>query len=350
MKYTFTLLLLLSFLFRAEEARAQDPYFAQFYAAPLHVNPAFTGVFQGEWRVVANYRQQWNIVLGKNPFSTAGASFDMRSQIGRGDYLSYGINVMHDEVGAGNLTLDKGYLNLSYMKQLDGGRYRAGDQYLIAGVQGGFGQMSLDYPALWFSSMFDPIVEDVNFDQNSGEAFVDEKSDVYLDLNAGLMWYAVWDDNQSIYIGGSINHITQPNITFLGNTGNDLDMKWNAQIGGQIPFTRELSLLPAAYVMGQGPSLLSLFGGNFRYSNRDWREIAIRAGAWGHIGNTVNNVSWNNVVVTTVLEIERLQIGVSYDVNTGKVSQPTNARGGFEISLIYTSPSKTRIKTRCPEF
>ena len=346
--FTLTFLLTCCFLVR-QDLHAQDPYLAQHYAAPLQMNPAHAGVFEGSWRAVLNYRQQWNIVLGRNPFRTMGASWDKRSRVGRNDYIAYGINVLHDEVGMGNLTQDKGYLNLSFMKQLDGGRYRRSDQYLVAGVQGGFGQMALDFGGLWFSTQFDGATETIDPSLDNQEALVMDQTNLYLDLNAGLMWYAVFDKNQSIYAGGALHHVNAPTVSFF-DQNNTLEMKWVAQIGGEFPMTRELSMLPSLLVMGQGPSLLTLFGGNFRYSNRDWREIAIRAGAFGQIGKNPTSAGWNNLIATAVLEMERIQLGFSYDINTGKVAEPTNARGGFEISLIYVHPEKSRYKTRCPKF
>jgi Type IX secretion system membrane protein PorP/SprF len=43
----------------ALSAYAQDPHFSQFFASPLTLNPAFTGKFDGEWRLAANHRDQW---------------------------------------------------------------------------------------------------------------------------------------------------------------------------------------------------------------------------------------------------------------------------------------------------
>jgi Type IX secretion system membrane protein PorP/SprF len=48
---------------------AQDPQFVQFYASPLQLNPAMTGVHPGKWRVIANYREQWNSILDSKPYT-----------------------------------------------------------------------------------------------------------------------------------------------------------------------------------------------------------------------------------------------------------------------------------------
>ena len=49
----------LSFLLLTGALQAQDPHFSQFFASPLTLNPAFTGKFDGVWRLAANHRDQW---------------------------------------------------------------------------------------------------------------------------------------------------------------------------------------------------------------------------------------------------------------------------------------------------
>ena len=351
MKPTYTLLLGLFILLCSFDAAAQDPYFSQYYAAPLQVNPAMTGVYEGRFRAVVNYRQQWGSVLGTNPFRTVGASFDMRYRIGRGDYLAYGFNFLHDEVGQANFSQDKGYLNLAYMKQLGGGRYSTVDQYLIAGVQVGGNQVSVDFGNLWFSSQFDASSASIDFTASNQEAMLTAVNQTYFDANVGLLWYALFDDNMSLYAGGAMHHVNSPKLSFLGDNSVEVYRRYTGQVGGEIPLSRkELSLLPSAIFMSQGPSFISIFGGNFRYTNRDWREIAIRAGMWGHLANNVDGAGFSNMIFTAILELEKVDIGISYDVNTGRVSQPTNGRGGFELSMQYKHPARSRYKVNCPKF
>ena len=46
--------------------KAQDWHLSMYDAAPMFLNPAMTGVVEGEWRVHAQYRNQW----GCNFFGT----------------------------------------------------------------------------------------------------------------------------------------------------------------------------------------------------------------------------------------------------------------------------------------
>ena len=54
--------------------QAQEPQYSQFYAAPLYLNPAFTGNTEGT-RFAAIYRNQWPAVSGT--FQSVSASLDL---------------------------------------------------------------------------------------------------------------------------------------------------------------------------------------------------------------------------------------------------------------------------------
>ena len=49
---------------------AQDIHFSQFYFSPLNLNPAATGIFDGDYRIAGNHRQQWRSVT--TPYTTFG--------------------------------------------------------------------------------------------------------------------------------------------------------------------------------------------------------------------------------------------------------------------------------------
>ena len=58
MRKAGTVLIALVSLLIMKDLRAQDPQFSQFYAAPLYINPAFTGASEYT-RLGVNYRNQW---------------------------------------------------------------------------------------------------------------------------------------------------------------------------------------------------------------------------------------------------------------------------------------------------
>lgn len=350
--FLFTLILL-AIAFPAS-VQAQDPHFSQFYSAPLQMNPALTGVFPGEYRFIANYRTQNYAVLGNQSYRSIAASFEGRRRVGRDDFYSLGVAVLHDQVGESNFTQSRAVLSGSYLKHLGSGRGRGSDQFLIGGAQLGVGQWTFDWNDLWFSEQFssDPIVGiGIDMSAFNGESFSAMETDLFMEFNAGLLYYNVIDRDNSFYFGGSMHHLTEPNVSFLEDQTEKLHRRWVGQVGGQIGLTRELGLLPAIAVMGQGPSFLGIGGMNLRYSNRDWREIAIRAGLWGRMVNeSESGMGLESMVVSAILEVERWQFGLSYDVTVSDLSSANNSRGAFELSLIYVHPSKERFKVICPKF
>ncbi|MEZ5056072.1 MAG: PorP/SprF family type IX secretion system membrane protein [Saprospiraceae bacterium] len=332
------------------DTKAQDPIFGQFYTAPTMLNPALNGVFQGQFRVHANYREQWSSVLGSDPFRTIGAGFEWRQNVVNEDYLGISVNALGDQAGMANFATTRGNLGLSFMKQLSGG-YRSASQYLVAGGQFGLGQHSLDYGNLWFSRQFDSGTSSVDQTLSTGENFGNGNTDVYVNINAGLLWYALFDDNFSLYAGAALNHINEPNISFLGDQTEILPRRWVYHVGGEIPFNRQLSLLPAAMLTTQGESMTTIFGGNFRFTNRDWREVALRGGVWGQISNKLaDETLLNSLIFVAIIELDRYNIGISYDVNASSVSDITYSRGAFELSFTYTHPTKHREKVICPKY
>ncbi len=355
MRLNFTLFAFfcfLSCLLAPQEAEAQDPRYTQFYAAPLELNPAMMGVYQGQFRVVANYRELYTSILSNHPFRTLSASFDMRQPIRGGDYFAFGLSAMRDEAGTAQFHRVKGNVGGSYLKQLGGPRYATYEQYLVAGAQVGFGQHGLNWQKLWFSQQFNQEEGFIDLNSASGESFDQMTTNLYLDFNAGLLWYVLFDDNSSLYVGGAMHHLNNPNISFLENAQEGLYTRWTAHAGGEIPFSRELSFLPAVAVMGQNTHLSTTAGGNFRYSNREWKEVAIRAGGWGHVSNQMEDgLGLDAFAVTAVLEMERWNIGLSYDITVSSLAAANNSRGAYELSFIYTHPSRWRNnQVNCPKF
>ncbi len=362
--YVWAILLTLAF----GKIQAQDGIYSQFYASPIHVNPALMGVFDGQMRFNANYREQWSGgTFSEVPIRQIHASFDYRFRVADGDYLTFGINALEDETGAvSKLKSTRGNFGLSYMKQLSGDRYRTSDQYLVAGVQIGAGQNRMTTDGLWFDRQYDTANIAINYFGATGE--IEPNSNTFFDVNAGLLWYAVMDKNKSLYIGGSMHHITQPKISFFNNNGEVLKRRFTIHAGGEFPTNDQLSIMPAISATLQNPSVNVQFGTNFRYSNHDWDEVAIRVGAWYRLVNkyvwevgdatnqnplqqsTKTTILGDALTITGMLEINSWLFGISYDIHTSSIIRPTNGRNAFELSLIYIAPERIPYKTACPKF
>ena len=330
---------------------AQDARFSQFYTAASHTNPALTGIFPGQFKVTLNYRNQWSSFLGGASFNTVGANFDYRIKTNKYDYLSAGISLLRDDAGDARFNQTKVNLNLSYLKKLGGNsRYSTSAHYVALGFQGGVGQNGIDWSRLSFSQQFNNEDEVFVETDPTGEDF-GNRSKLYADLNAGLAWYAVFDDNLSLHAGFAMHHLMKPDISFYDGSNDVLYAKYVGQIGGQIPFTENLSILPAAIFTLQGPSHETVVGTNFRYSNNDRNELALRIGVWGRmVADEGSTMALESTIVSSMIEINQFLIGLSYDINLSTLKPASNSRGAFELSLTYVHEEKSRYKTACPKF
>lgn len=345
------LLLILGLLF-THLCQAQDPRFAQFYANPLQLNPAMNGVFEGQFRFTANYRDLYGSILANKPYRTLSAGVEIKSPVATGDFASFAISALRDRAGESNFQRTRLNIGGSYMKQLDGSRRGPGGQYLVVGAQLGAGQRSYSWDDLWFTEQFDVNSASVNYGADNGESFERANTNIFLDFNAGILWYALFDENSSIYFGGAMHHLNKPQISFMDNPMEKLPTKYVIHGGGEFPFNDRLSLLPAVAFLSQGTAMSTTFGGNFRYSNRERKELAIRAGLWGHVANKLDQgLGMDALIFTTILEMERWNFGISYDVTTSILSVANNSRGAFELSLSYVHPAQSRkYRVNCPNF
>ncbi len=70
-----------------------DPHFSQYYAYPIYLNPALTGVINGDLRVNANFKNQYATI--NNAYQTEGLSLDYRPT----DKVGVGFNVLNQAAG-----------------------------------------------------------------------------------------------------------------------------------------------------------------------------------------------------------------------------------------------------------
>src|ERR1044071_9102382 len=86
--------------------QAQDLHMSQFFETPLLRNPALAGIFEGDVRVQAVYRDQWNSVT--TGYRTASLSGEYKTPVGKGDdYVTFGMQLFYDRAGTVSFTQTK---------------------------------------------------------------------------------------------------------------------------------------------------------------------------------------------------------------------------------------------------
>src|ERR1700712_1753195 len=99
----------------ATTSMAQDLHFSQFFEAPLLRNPSLAGIFTGDYRLQAVYRDQWNSVT--DGYRTGSVNGEYKMHVGAGnDFLTTGLQILFDKAGTVGLTTTEVLPALNYHK------------------------------------------------------------------------------------------------------------------------------------------------------------------------------------------------------------------------------------------
>ncbi len=332
-------------LFCGFVAQSQDPHFSQFFGSPLTLNPALTGKFDGTLRVAGNYRNQWPSVNKAFVTATVSADFNvMQAMLPQGDKWGLGFMAMTDKTANGILTSNYFALSTSYHKALD----ENGDQQIGVGFQGSYANRLLDGPKLRF---MDGLQVDGTFLPSPTESVnLTQVTTQYFDMNAGILYNGTFDGSNSIYIGASVYHLNQPHESFLNASDVVVPTRFTVHGGAFLPFsTSDAGVYLSALYNKQLTAGEFVGGGAVQIGvgTDPAYPVNVLLGSWIRM----NNVS-DAVIPYVGLDYGNYSVGMTYDVNVSAYKLATQARGGFEISLIYTGRHEERKDrdTRCPRF
>jgi type IX secretion system PorP/SprF family membrane protein len=315
----FSCFLLLMFHYAAH---SQDIHFSMFYASPLNLNPALTGVTDGSYRVSGIYRNQWRSIT--TPFVTYSASYDMKLLQTKlpNDIFGVGGTFVGDRSGNGKLTMNSGMVSASYHKGLD----KNHRHFLGLGIQMGYTNKSLQWQQLAFPTQFNG--SDFDLSQSNGEQNIPNNFG-YFDMQAGFLHQSTFNDVISMMTGLSVYHLVPPKQSFLGDKTVKLPMRYTAHMGFRIRPMKNFYITPNFIFQHQAKAMEINFGTAFEYHLPAGKSTAIVSlGGWYRLKDAA--------IVTAAVEYYRVRAMFAYDVNTSTLNSSTRGRGGFEVAVIYT--------------
>ncbi len=330
---------------------AQDPHFSQYWAAPLYLNPAMTGVFGCNYRFTAIYRSQWNSVLKNEAtpmYRTIQASYDMRFNKGiwKDDAMGVGLMFYSDKAGESQFGTNQLNFSFAYLKSLN----RQKNNYLSLGFQAGAAQRSMKGD-LRFGSQFDG--EGYNPALPSGEVSNFENF-MFFDINAGAFWYYAPKKRTNFYSGFYAYHLNRPSQSFYGGNDAKMYMKVGYHGGVQFPMGTQVDLLPSIMVMNQGPAIETNIGTMIKWFF-DPASPAGNAFYFGPYYRIVRGISSplnsDALILAARMDYASFTFGISYDLNFSELTDASNARGAFEVTAAHIGCFKQRNKAHfCPRF
>lgn len=330
------LTLFFSTLLFAAGAYAQDPHFSQFFSSPLTLNPAFTGKFNGLWRLAVNHRDQWPSI--PKAYVTSSASIDfpiLKSKVPDTDVFGVGISALTDASANSILKLNYGSGSLSYHKALDENGYNT----IGAGFQGTFSSLSLDVSKLYFE---DQLTQN-GFTGVTTDILTNGNNQNYFDVNAGVLYSGSTNGINNYYLGLSMYHINRPKVSYKDKNWY-LSGRITAHAGGSFPvgdqYTVHASIIQQIQNKASETTLGAAIAANLNQDED--KPTSVYLGSW---------IRFNDAIIPYMgLEFGGMRIGASYDFNISSLKAATGSRGGSEISLIYIKQPAENKGIPCPKF
>lgn len=324
-------------------SQAQDIHFSQNYATPQFINPAMTGIMNGDVRASAVYRNQWSSIM-PNAFRTIFANAELALPMANGyDHIGIGLMFYNDK--AGDLGLGSNYVDvaLAYNKAI-GER-----SYLSAGIQGGVANRS-----------FDATNAQASPDEVGGTGLENATTSIWRpNVGGGVLYYTNFAERNNIFIGGALYHVTSPNVSFFNDPveKDQLKSKISAQAGGSFALARKMDIVPSLYFIKQGAHTKIDAGSFLRFifarDRRTQLEKAFSIGSWLRLAGA-EGISTDAIVLATKFDYNNISIGLSYDVTVSGLKAVNANRGGLEVALIYTAKTqqsrKRHSNLECPRF
>jgi type IX secretion system PorP/SprF family membrane protein len=304
-------------------AKAQDMQFTQFNAAPLYLNPGFTGSTI-EHRFIANYRNQWAAISGH--YNNMLFSYDYNLA-----EFNSGIGLIIGQERAGVSPLVTTQVGALYAY-----RFQLKDKIWVQpGLKFNLIRTSLDYSDLVFN-------DQLYTDGTTTESFSLEGTS-YLDLASGVLLYS-----EKFWGGLSFNHINQPNQS-LTNNESPLYMKFSAHGGYK-----------HTLVDGEKRNAAKYFNLAFHYKAQNkFDQLDLGAyytqepfvfGIWYRgipllklYEGVLNNDAVAIILGYTFVDMN-MSVGYSYDATISKLA--ANSAGSHEISLIYEIATKKKKRRK----
>lgn len=326
-------------------SKAQDIHFSQLNQTPLLLNPASTGVYDGYYRGILNYKSQW-AAMGK-PYSTFMGSFDIPFENKRnhyGAYLGLGAYVFSDKAGDAGFATTQGNVSVSGIVPI--GEFNK----ISAGIEAGVAYRSVDISAIQWPNQYNGQSYDPNLPSNEPNK---SGSFVYFDLAAGiqyqlLKYLSTFNGKEivSFTAGAALFHATKPLQCFYSGTSEHLYPRIVVHTALRYDLRGTgVGLMPSVLYMLQGPAYEIDVGFLVRIKTSGETNFT------GFITESAFSAGlqyrYKDAIIPQIFfEISDFGIGLSYDINISSFSNATKLNGGPEISIKYAKMRGALYKSK----
>jgi type IX secretion system PorP/SprF family membrane protein len=308
------------FLMMASAITAQDIHFSQYSSSPLNLAPSNSGMFDGDYRVSANFRDQWRVV--PVPYTTVSLGAEMRNRFKyiQGDYTGAGVLFNYDLAGDSKFTTTQFYIPVSYLKKIGSDS----NLFIGIGVAPGVSNINFRTDKLKFDNQYDG--DSYNAALPTGENFP-ALSKTYFDANASLGFQYLFRPRAWMIVSAAFSHLNSPNVSFFKDKNIRLDLKQAYYAGVSYPVAPKLDWMAELFYERQGKYQETVPGTRISYILSFKDRTSVNLGFYYRLKDAF--------IGRVGMKYKNLELGLSYDINVSKFIPATNRRGGVEASLIY---------------
>ena len=314
---------------------AQDIHWSQFNDNQIFQNPGNAGNFKGDYRIIANYRDQWRSVTV--PFKTLSFSGDAHYK--SNDKIGIGLLFFNDVSGDGKFRTVEFQTNCSYLLKLTSDSTHT----IRPGLNIGMNHRQVNFDQFSFDNQY------VNNSYNSAlptyEVYQNQKNtNISIGLGAVYQYYK----NERLKINGGIGfyNINRPNQGFYYEKIRR-DVRTSIFVKGIYKINDDWDILPSVSLQVQGKYKELILGASAKYILIDklGKYRAVYFGGWfrnkdaGYVSVGLDNQNWF--------------FGLSYDINVSKLVPASNLRGGLELAaryIIHRFKPKKITHRACPDY
>ena len=328
--------------------KAQDIHFTQFYLSPLTTNPAYTGAFEGTFRIGGIYRDQWG-GISSSAYQTPSFYIDAPILfIGKRNWLGVGGMFLNDQAGALSLGASQAMGNVALHFAMDA----KSNTILTLGIQGGYINRSIDLEeAKTQEHIVDPsnVTDLMNFQDLN-------PSTNKFDMAVGLLLKSKMNDKMRLELGASLKHLLTPDLHLnMGATGaspnqdgrDAYDVPSNFLLHGQffVDLTEKVVIKPAFLfqsIAGANEIMVQGIGG---YHLNEKKDMTLNIGVGYRMRDAAKFI--------VGMDYKQFRAGFAYDLTVSDLADAGTPQS-FELGVAYIAKifKKPVVKPVrfCPRF
>ena len=305
------------FLYLVFSATAQDAHFSQSSLNAAMRNPGTIGHIKSDHQLTASYRSQWSSI--PSAYRNIVLAYEQK-----GDKLSWGGQLLHNDAGKASLKTTQAMINLAYRKDISGQ-----GEFLSIGASGGMIQQRFDPTLFSFDNQY--TLEN-GFDPSSSnkENFI-KTTQLLPSIAVGIMIQKNFNKVKGT-AGLSFAHLNEPNSEFYSSMEEQYAMRNSFFANASFPIKEKIDLDLCLFFNKQSVATEKVIGAKLNYQLNEKNKLT------GGLSNRLQD-AW---IFEAGIAFPESAVTISCDFNNSTLHPATNSKGSWELTYTYQFNKKKK--------